>query len=138
METINLLLVEDNEMNQFITGTYLRKWGVKVTIANNGQEAIALVQSQKFDVILMDLQMPVMDGFESTRAIRSLNDPYFRSVPIIAFTASTLIDSKEKAVEFGMVDFITKPFNPTDLQEKINCYAKCAIGLTMSTVQCSL
>jgi CheY-like chemotaxis protein len=124
MEELNLLLVEDNEMNRFITSTYLRKWDVKVTMANNGQEAITLVQQHRFHVILMDLQMPVMDGLEATRIIRAMSEDYFRIVPIIAYSASTLIDNKEAAMKYGMTDFVPKPFDPAALREMVNYYAE--------------
>jgi CheY-like chemotaxis protein len=122
MNTVNILLVEDNEVNQIVASTLLRKWGISVAIANNGKEAIRLIQETKFSMVLMDLQMPEMDGYESTYQIRALEDLYFKTVPIIAFSASSAINTKEKAIGFGMTDFMTKPLRCDDLKEKIKTY----------------
>lgn len=122
MRNINILLVEDNEVNQIVACALLRRWGLTVTIANDGKKALALVQSKNFHLILMDLQMPEMDGYESTNHIRAIDDPYFKNVPIIAFSASTMINTKELAVSYGMTDFINKPICAEELQEKINYY----------------
>ena len=124
MEIPNVLLVDDNSINQFIVSAYLRKWNMRFAVANNGMEALTIIQEQSFHIVLMDLQMPVMDGFEATRKIRALTDPFFKTMPIIAFTASTLIMSKEHAMEFAMTDFIGKPFLPETLREKIILYTK--------------
>lgn len=122
MKNVNVLLVEDNEVNQILAGLCLRKWGMGVTIANHGKEALSLIQSRSFQVVLMDLQMPEMDGYESTTRIRAMEDVYFKTVPIIAFSASSMIDSKEKAMEHGMTDFVHKPLLAEELQHKINTY----------------
>lgn len=122
MKNVNVLLVEDNEVNQILAGLCLRKWGMGVTIANHGKEALNLIQSRSFQVVLMDLQMPEMDGYESTTRIRAMEDVYFKTVPIIAFSASSMIDSKEKAMEHGMTDFVHKPLLAEELQHKINTY----------------
>jgi len=122
MKSINVLLVEDNEINQVVAGNFLRKWGIGVTIARHGKEALDLIASKIYNLVLMDLQMPEMDGYESTSRIRAMEDLYFKTVPILAFTASSLIDSKEKAIESGMTDFIGKPLIPEILHEKITKY----------------
>jgi CheY-like chemotaxis protein len=120
LEGVTVLLTEDDPMNQFIAKKFLSKWGLDITVANNGQEAVDLIQSKKFQIVLMDIHMPVMDGSEAVRRIRAMEDPYFQSVPIIAFSA--VIEEKEEAVERGMTDFTTKPINPADLQAKIIQY----------------
>jgi CheY-like chemotaxis protein len=120
LEGVTVLLTEDDPMNQFIAKKFLTKWGLDITVANNGQEAIDLIQSKKFQIVLMDIHMPVMDGTEAVRRIRAMEDSYFQTVPIIAFSA--VIEEKEEALEMGMNDFTTKPINPADLQAKIIQY----------------
>lgn len=122
MANTKILLVEDNAINQLIVSTCLRKWGMMVTVANHGKEALVLIQSRDFQLVLMDLQMPEMDGYESTSKIRLMEDPYFKTVPIISFSASSMIDTKEKALKFGMTDFIGKPLMMDELKTKIDTY----------------
>jgi len=122
MASTKILLVEDNAINQLIVSTCLRKWGMMVTVANHGKEALVLIQSRDFQLVLMDLQMPEMDGYESTSKIRSMEDPYFKTVPIISFSASSMIDTKEKALQYGMTDFIGKPLMMDELRNKIDTY----------------
>lgn len=119
---MNILLVEDDAVNQKIASQFLMKWGINVTVANDGLEAINLLHQRIFRLILMDINMPEMDGCEATQNIRSIEDPYFKNIPILAFTASTLADSKEKAEKLGMNDFIRKPLDPEDMHRKINYY----------------
>ncbi|HYC86215.1 MAG TPA: response regulator [Chryseosolibacter sp.] len=119
---MNILLVEDDLVNQKIASQVLGKWGVEVTVAKDGLEALNVVQQKSFQLILMDINMPTMDGCEATSKIRSLPDPYFQNVPILAYTASTTADTKEKAEVLGMNDFVSKPLNPSDLHFKINQY----------------
>lgn len=103
----SILLVEDNELNQFVATTILEQYGAKVTPAENGQVALDLVAKGGFDIILMDMQMPVMDGVEATRVIRQ---QFSKQVPIIALTANALKGEQEKCIEAGMNDYIIKPF----------------------------
>ena len=92
------------------------------TLANNGLEAMDQVEANDFDLILMDIQMPEMDGYRATAEIRRHNIPGKRNIPIIALTASAFLTEKEKAVLFGMNDHVGKPFSPAELMEKIkNC-----------------
>jgi CheY-like chemotaxis protein len=120
---LKILLVEDNIINQKVANQFLIKWGLQVTIANHGKEAVELILHNKhYNLVLMDLNMPEMDGYEATAYIRSLNDPYFKNIPILAFTASSLADSKEKAQQLGMTDFLAKPLNPQEMYSKINQY----------------
>ena len=85
---IRVLLVEDDIINHKMASRLLIKWGMEVTVANDGAEAISLIKGKKFTLVLMDLQMPDMDGCEATTIIRALDDPYYKTVPIIAFSAS--------------------------------------------------
>jgi PAS domain S-box-containing protein len=122
LERVSVLLVEDNRVNQIVASRFLGQWGVIVDIANNGIEAIQKIQDKKYELVLMDLQMPELDGYEASKRIRMLKDPYFREVPILALTASAMIDTKDKVLSCGMNDFITKPFQPDELKEKIAIY----------------
>ncbi len=124
MEDISILLVDDDEINRLVATTFLKKWDVTVTIATNGKEALDLVAAKRFSIIMMDLHMPEMDGYECTAQIRSMDDPYYKTVPIIVFSASYTIDSKRKAAEYGMTDFMNKPFRHEELQEKISLYGR--------------
>ncbi|MFZ6010668.1 MAG: response regulator [Bacteroidota bacterium] len=117
-----ILLVEDNPVNQKIASHFLVKWGYQVTVANDGKEAVNLISNKDFELVLMDLQMPEMDGVEATQQIRSMGDSYFKSVPIIAFSASALSETKEKAEQLGMNDFLAKPLNPEEMHRKVNWY----------------
>ncbi len=119
-EGIRILLVDDNVINQMVAENFLTKWGMIVDVANDGFEALEKIQNKSYHMVLMDLQMPKMDGYEATKRIRGLKeDPYFKSVPIIALTASAMVDVKDKVIEIGMNDFITKPFLPDELRSKI-------------------
>jgi CheY-like chemotaxis protein len=121
---VEILLVDDDEINRLVATTFLKKWDVKVTVATNGKEALDLILSKKFAMVMMDLHMPEMDGYECTSHIRAMDDEYFRNVPIIVFSASYTIDSKRKAMEYGMTDFMNKPFRLEELQEKIMTYSR--------------
>lgn len=115
---LKILLVEDNPMNQFVAGKFLSKWSCDVMIAENGNEAWEKIQAHEFDIILMDLQMPDKNGFETTREIRNSARAY-KDIPIIALTATAFLEEKNRALSAGMNDFVTKPFNPKELYEKI-------------------
>ena len=119
LEGIKVLLVEDNLINQKVMTRFLEKWNMEITVANNGNEALERVADEHFHIILMDLQMPTMDGYQSSQAIRTIDDQRKRNIPIIALTAAALKEVKEKVYASGMNDFITKPFNPVELQEKL-------------------
>jgi len=119
LEGIKVLLVEDNLINQKVMTRFLEKWHMEITVANNGNEAVDKVNEEHFHIILMDLQMPMMDGYQSSQAIRTIDDQRKRNIPIIALTAAALKEVKEKVYASGMNDFITKPFNPVELQEKL-------------------
>jgi len=110
---LSILLVEDNELNQRLMKISLARFDYKVSIAINGLEAIQMFTNQKFDIILMDIMMPIMDGFESTKNIRNieLNNPLLGHIPIIAFTANTINNDREKCIRAGMDDILEKPFD---------------------------
>ena len=116
---LEILLVEDNLVNQKVAGKMLERSGHRVTIANNGQEAVDAVVRQPFDLVLMDIQMPVMDGFEATQAIRDLEKDSSRHTPIIALTAHAITGYREKCLERGLDDYLSKPMKIADLNAKI-------------------
>jgi PAS domain S-box-containing protein len=118
----HILLVEDNDVNQIVATNFLTKWGYRVTIANNGKEALEMVKHKSYHLILIDLQMPEMDGYEATSKIRGMSEPYFEKIPIIAITASTMANMENKLTSVGITDYITKPFRSKDLEEKILQY----------------
>lgn len=109
-----ILLVEDNDINRMIALEMLEETGVNVDVSVNGVEAIEQVQLQQYELILMDVQMPIMDGYEATRRIRALGGE-FNSIPIIAMTAHALEGDSSKSLEAGMDYHISKPFEPDDL-----------------------
>ncbi|MCR9252179.1 MAG: PAS domain S-box protein [bacterium] len=115
----NILLVEDHEVNRILATKFLTKWGLNVDTAENGKICLDKIESRKYALILMDLQMPEMDGYEATTIIRSKNDPYFKELPILALTAAAIVEAKQRVNEVGMNDFVTKPFNPNQFKEKL-------------------
>ncbi len=121
-DALQLLLVEDNELNRKYAGTLLNKWQIAYDIAVDGAEAVEKASQKVYDLILMDIQMPVMDGYEATIKIMNTDNPNFNT-PIIALTAGALTSQKERALECGMKDFLSKPFTPTQLSSVIQKYA---------------
>jgi len=113
-----ILLAEDNEINQLFVQTLLKKQ-FDVEIAQNGKIVLQMLTEDDFDLILMDLHMPEMDGYEATRQIRKLKDSKKQEIPIIALTAAAIKGEKEKCLKYGMNDYISKPFEPEELYEII-------------------
>ncbi len=119
-QNISILLVEDNRVNQMVTQKILTKNGYQVNIANNGIEAIRALEKNHFDLVLMDILMPEMGGYEATRLIRSdKTNVLDHDLPIIALTASALTEDKEKCLSAGMNDYIAKPVKPQALIDKV-------------------
>ncbi|MEM9981449.1 MAG: PAS domain S-box protein, partial [Bacteroidota bacterium] len=116
LSELRVLLVEDNPMNQLYAKTVLDDFSTQVTVAQDGTEAIKYLKEEAFDVVLMDMQMPVMNGLEATEIIRK---ELRLEVPIIALTANAIKGDSEKCFEVGMNDYLSKPFEPNALQEKI-------------------
>ncbi|RFZ81239.1 PAS domain S-box protein [Mucilaginibacter terrenus] len=122
---IHVLVVDDNQINRLLINKVLKKWGATADFAENGQEAIDKLQEHKnFDVVLMDIHMPIMGGLEATGVIRTFNDPYFQNLPIIALTASMLSNQMGEIENAGMNDYILKPFDPATLHDKLSRYQK--------------
>jgi PAS domain S-box-containing protein len=117
LEDKTILIVEDNIVNQKVAVSYLNHWGLKYDIANNGKEALHMMVKKHYDLALIDLFMPVMDGFETIKRIRK--NKAFKGFPIIALTASAELNLMDKAIELGADRCITKPFNSQQLHDTI-------------------
>ena len=115
---LRVLLAEDNKINAVLATTIIKRAGHQVDLANNGQEAIDRVKSEPYDVILMDMHMPEVDGIEAARQIRNL-DGAKAQTPIVALTANAMASDRQKCIGAGMDDFISKPFEPTDLTDML-------------------
>jgi two-component system sensor histidine kinase/response regulator len=113
----SILLAEDNEINQQIAVELLEGAGATVQVASNGVEAIRKASEAPFDMVLMDVQMPVMDGFEATRTLRA--DPRFASIPILAMTAHAMVEERQTCLASGMNDHIAKPIDPQEMFETL-------------------
>ena len=115
-----ILLVEDNEMNRDMLSRRLKRRGYEVVIAVNGADGVAIATSEIPDLILMDMSLPIMDGWEATKNIKA--DPLTKSIPVIALTAHAMSGDREKALQAGCDDYDTKPIELTRLIEKIKTY----------------
>ncbi len=122
LKDINILLVEDNLINQKITMLTLQPLVNNIATASNGMEAIEMVSSFSYDIILMDIQMPVMSGLVAAERIRAMETDTGSHIPIIAITANAMLGDKEKCISAGIDDYISKPFQPSMLIEKIRKY----------------
>ncbi len=118
-----ILIVDDNEINRKVTSSIVEKLGYPVTIARNGQEAVGLCKENNYSIILMDLSMPEMDGFEATEKIRGLEKESSRAT-IIAVTGHAFLEYRQRCEEVGIDDFLTKPYNLFKLKEKLDYYSK--------------
>ena len=117
-----ILLVEDTKINQLVVAKFLKTWHLKIEYASNGIEAIEQAKQNEYDLILMDLQMPEMDGYDATHHIRKIEAHV--DTPIIALTASALVEERERAFKAGVTDYLTKPFSPNELYNKIIRYVQ--------------
>ena len=114
-----ILVAEDNKINFFVANKFLESWGVIVTHVENGALALEEIKRQEFDLILMDLHMPVMDGIEATRAIRNSTDRKISQIPIVALTAAVMSEAHDKIENLAINDYVLKPFKPKDLYDRI-------------------
>jgi CheY-like chemotaxis protein len=117
-----VLLVEDNELNRDVATELLADAGLVVDVARNGQEALAMLRESSYDAVLMDMQMPVMDGLEATREIRRM--PGLGALPVIAMTANAMASDRERCLEAGMNDHVAKPIDPKQLWETLLAWIK--------------
>jgi CheY-like chemotaxis protein len=112
----HILYVEDNEVNQYLAQQILKPWNVEIEFAENGKEAISRLEEKDFDLVLMDIQMPIMNGIEATKVIRNDND-LKSDIPIIGFTADIMMGTKIAAMKAGMNKIVMKPFDRDELYE---------------------
>jgi len=133
LKGLRILLAEDNAVNQILAVRLLEKGGHSVAIANNGREAVAFLETQAFDIVLMDVQMPELDGLEATARIRERERTTGGHVPIIAMTANALKGDREKCLESGMDDYLTKPIRTAALFDALHRWSLDALGAPRST-----
>ncbi|TXI69563.1 MAG: PAS domain S-box protein [Cyclobacteriaceae bacterium] len=123
-QSLRILVVDDNPVNQEVASGFLKRWGHLVTLADDGVVAVEKVKTKKFDLILMDLQMPGMDGYQAATTIRQMPAAYFKSIPIIALTASSSTEVQKRVNDCGMNGFLSKPFKPDDFRSTVEQYKK--------------
>ncbi len=127
-----ILLVEDNEMNQELTVSLLNSVGLATMVAANGQIALDLLKKNAFDLVLMDIQMPVMNGLDATKAIRSRSDEYFKKVPIVAMSARAFQKDRDDCINAGMNSYIAKPIDPMLLYDVLAQYLPVADSMPIA------
>ncbi|WP_439585292.1 PAS domain-containing protein [Dyadobacter bucti] len=129
LKGLKVLIVEDNVINVVLMKNFMKQWEVEYDIAENGLIACEKVRKNDYDLVLMDLQMPEMDGYQATAEIRKLPGKKYAELPIVALTASAMLDIKDIAYQVGMNDYISKPFNPTELHAKMALHGKHRVAL---------
>jgi CheY-like chemotaxis protein len=117
--SLRVLLVEDNAINQMVAAKLLERQGHAVVIVENGRRALETLEGEQFDLVLMDVQMPVMDGLEATAAIRQREAGTGRHLPIVALTANALVGDRERCLRAGMDGYVAKPFQVQSLLHEI-------------------
>jgi two-component system, sensor histidine kinase and response regulator len=135
---ISILLAEDNPVNQMLAVKVLEKMGHTISVAGNGLQALDLLEKGHFQVILMDVQMPEMDGFETTRVIREKEKLTGGHIPIVAMTAHAMTGDRERCLAAGMDDYISKPINRNELLECLEKLAGENDACHRNSVPCSL
>jgi CheY-like chemotaxis protein len=130
---LRILLAEDTVVNQRLALRILEKEGYQVALAKNGREALALWRSQPFDLILMDIQMPEMDGFQATSAIRHAEATANTHISIVALTAHAMTGDRERCLAAGMDDYLSKPLRKSDLLEMVARHTRTSQKLELST-----
>jgi CheY-like chemotaxis protein len=121
---VRILLAEDNDINQKVAMNILKKLGYKADIAVNGMEAVNALEKDSYDLVLMDVQMPEMDGFEATKTIRNPDSKVRNhNIPVIAMTAHAMKEDRQRCLDHGMDDYMSKPINPEELSKKIEKWA---------------
>jgi CheY-like chemotaxis protein len=120
LEGVNILVVEDNLVNQNIVSRLLNKWNAVTDTAENGRIAVQKVLQNHYHLVLMDLHMPEMNGYEAAKQIREMDGDYFKTIPILAVTASAFVEDRRQICASGMNGYIIKPFHPVELNLKIS------------------
>ena len=133
LENKKILIVEDVELNQHLARHIMESWGCVVEVAENGSLAVEKVKSNEYDLVLMDIQMPVMDGMEATRQIRGMNDEHKAAVPIVALTANAMKSECDTYLKIGMNDCMAKPFEEPMLFKTVSKNIKKAIVMNNSS-----
>ena len=133
---VRILLADDNAINLEVALRWLQKWNCHTTCVSDGREAVETVERQQFDLVFMDCQMPELDGYEATRAIRS-GTSAAREVPIIAVTAHAMQGDREKCLDAGMTDYLSKPIRPDALAEMIGRWTKTVPQMTAPSANVS-
>ncbi|MEL6653967.1 MAG: response regulator, partial [Bacteroidota bacterium] len=128
-----VLVAEDNKVNQMVARKFLQKWDIEVQLVKNGQEAVEAWQQHPFDLILMDVHMPIMHGMEAASQIRTLESQADQQarIPILAFTASVINDEIQSFLGSGMDDWVSKPFDPAVLYQKLGKHTQNAISASI-------
>ncbi len=121
---LRILLAEDNRVNQMVALRILQKAGHTVVVAGNGRDALAALERERFDLILMDVQMPQMSGLEATAAIREGERRTGRHIPIVALTAHALQGDRERCLEAGMDAYVAKPLGPQELLDTVDAFRR--------------
>lgn len=119
LQSMRILLVEDNEINQYLATVLLESWNARVDPCLNGAEALEKLKTESYDLVLMDLQMPILDGFDATTRIRQELQLH---VPIVALTANALSGERDRCLDLGMNGYVSKPFQPERLYQEIRTY----------------
>lgn len=122
-KNMSILVAEDNAANQLIIEKFLKEVTSSYTVVSDGEKALDQIKNQSYDLVLMDLQMPTMDGFEATAKIRQMDEAYFTNIPIVALTADAFLNVRERALAIGMSDYLSKPFKPSDLYQILLKYS---------------
>ena len=117
-------MVDDNEINILIAKRILTKWGMEIDSAINGPRAIEAITTNIYDLVLMDINMPGINGFETTVIIREMEGEYYKNLPIVALTASTLLTDENKFKQSGMNGHIMKPFKPSEIKKALVNYLR--------------
>lgn len=122
LQGMKVMVVEDNRINAQVLSSFLKKWNIQIELATNGKEALEKLDESEFDLVLMDLQMPVMDGKEATKIIRTEKLSSYGKIPIIALTADASSDTQKSITQFGFNHYLSKPFSPDALYRLLNKY----------------
>jgi len=130
--SLRVLLAEDNRINQMLAKRLLERWGHEVVLAETGRQAVTAHAQQKFDVILMDVQMPEMNGFEATAAIRAVEGTSSDGTPIVAMTAHAMKGDRERCLAAGMNDYVSKPIDPAILFAVIDRVSAARLSPTLA------
>jgi CheY-like chemotaxis protein len=129
---LDILVAEDNAVNQLVMTRLLRKRGHQVTVVSDGRSAVEEVSRHDFDVVFMDVQMPVLDGLQATGEIRDIEARTHRRVPIVALTAHAMQGDKQQCLDAGMDDYLTKPISPAELDRILGLHTRTEVAAAVA------